>query len=127
MVEPLNMIRFAGQFADGSVLCGGNHPFIHHILIRIKGGVLTVRFRNLGLQARGTPTATVPHVKGNDLARCGIHRHPDPLLVGFLRHKAAHCIRCHLQALDHDVVRAGDRVDVEMIRQRLEAWDENPQ
>jgi len=29
--------------------------------------------------------------------------------------------------LDHDIVVAGDRLDVEMLRQRLEALDEKPQ
>jgi hypothetical protein len=49
------------------------------------------------------------------------------MLVGLLLHKAGHFIRFHLQALDHHVVRAGDRLDVEMIRQCLEALDQKSQ
>ena len=40
---------------------------------------------------------------------------------------AGHFIRFHLQALYQDVVLAGDRLDVEMIRQCLEALDQKTQ
>src|SRR5215813_13244453 len=35
------------QFADRAMLGGGDHPFVHHILVGVKHGVLTVGFRNL--------------------------------------------------------------------------------
>jgi hypothetical protein len=101
---------------------------LYYLTIRgVKGGVLTVRFRNLRPQSRGTLAAAVPHVKGNDLAAPGIHSDPDPLRIRFLLHEAAHFIGFHLQALNHDVAAAGDRLDVEMIRQCLNALDQKAQ
>jgi hypothetical protein len=52
---------------------------------------------------------------------------PTGRLVGLLVEKTGHFIRFHLQALNHDVLLAGDRLDVEMIRQCLEALDEKTQ
>jgi hypothetical protein len=48
VVETFDVIGFARQLADGFVLRRRNHFLIHHILIRVKRGVLTVRLRNLG-------------------------------------------------------------------------------
>ncbi len=42
VVEPFDVIGFACQLADGFVLRRRNHLLIHHILIRVKRGVLTV-------------------------------------------------------------------------------------
>src|SRR5262249_47475732 len=75
----------------------------------------------------GTFAAAIPHMKSDHLAARGIHGDPDPRLVGLLVDKAGHCIRFHLQALDHDVLLAGDGLDVEMIRQCLQALDEKTQ
>jgi hypothetical protein len=66
-------------------------------------------------------------MKGNHLTCLGVHGDPDPLLVRFLLDEAGHLIGFHLQTSDHDVAMAGDRLDVEMIRQGLEALDEKAQ
>jgi len=87
VVEPFDVIGFTRQLADCPVLRRGNHLLIHHILIGVKRGVLTVRLRDLGPEVLGTFVAAVTHVKGNDLAGRGIHGDPYPLLVGFLLHK----------------------------------------
>ena len=47
IVEPLNMLGFPGQFTDGFMLGGRDDPFVDHLLIGVKHGVLTVRFRDL--------------------------------------------------------------------------------
>ena len=65
-------------------------------------------------------------MKGDHLG-LGVHGDPDLLLVGFLLHKAGHCIRFHLQASQHDVSVLGDGRDVEMIRQCLNALDKKTQ
>jgi hypothetical protein len=96
-----------------------NHAFVYYILVGVKCGVLTIGHRNLCPEALGTPTTAVPHVKRDHLAACGIHCDPDPLLVRLLLHKAAHFIRFHLQVSNHALAVAGDGLDVEMIRQRL--------
>jgi hypothetical protein len=124
VVEALDVISCAGQFADRPVLRGRNHPFVHRVLIGVKRGVLTVRFRNLRPQSLGTLAAAITHVKGNYLASCGIHGEPNPLLVGLLLDKAGHFIRFHLQASNHDVAVMGDGLEVEMIRQCLNALDQ---
>jgi hypothetical protein len=96
-------------------------------LIRVKRGVLTVRVRDLGPQVLGTLVAAIADVKGNDLTGLGIHGDPDPLFVGLLLHKAGHFIGFHLQASQHDVTVPSDGLDVEMIRQGLEALDQKTQ
>jgi hypothetical protein len=92
VVEPLDVIGFPSSFADGFVLSSRNHPFVHPILVGVKCGVLTIGLRNLGPQSPGTFAAAIPHMKGNPLARRGIHGNPYPLLVGPLLHKALHIV-----------------------------------
>jgi hypothetical protein len=60
IVEALDVIGFAGQLTDRQVLRRGNHPFVYHILIGVKRGMLTVRFWNLPLQVFRTPAAAIP-------------------------------------------------------------------
>jgi hypothetical protein len=97
VVEPLGVIGFAGSWADGSMLRRGNHPSVHDRLVGVTCGVLTIGHRHRCPEARGTPTTTVPHVKRHHLAACGIHREPDPRLVRFLLHNAAHVIGFRLR------------------------------
>jgi hypothetical protein len=127
VVEPFDVIGFPGQFADRPVLRRRNHLLIHHILIRVKGRVLTVRLRHLGPQLLGTRVAAIAHVKHNDLAGLGIHGNPHPLFVGFLLDKAGQFIGFHLQSLDQHIVLTGDGLDMQMIRQRCKALDEKAQ
>jgi hypothetical protein len=121
------MIGFPCQLANRPVLRRRDHPVVHHILIRVKRGVLPVRQWNLGPQALGTLSTPIPHLKGNHLACVGVHGNPDPLLVGFLLYKAGHFIRFHLQALDHDLAVTRDGLDVEMIRQGFKALHQKAQ
>ena len=127
VVEALDVIGFAGQLADRPVLRCGNHPFVYHVLIGVKRGVLPLRFRNLRPESLGTLAAAITHVKGNHLASCGIHGDPNSLLVGLLLYKAGHFIRFHLKASNHDIAVTGDGLDVEMIRQCLNALDQKAQ
>jgi hypothetical protein len=66
-------------------------------------------------------------VKGNHLAALGVHGDPNPLLVGFLLHKAGHFIRFHLKLLHHHIVLTADGLDMQMIRQCLKALDQKTQ
>jgi len=66
-------------------------------------------------------------MKSNDLARGGVHGDPYPLLVSLFLDKAGHLISFHLKPLDHHILFAGDRLDVQMIRQDLKALDEKAQ
>ena len=87
-------------------------------------GVLTVCVRNLGPQELGAPAAAIPHMKGNHLATRGIHGDPNPLLVRFLLHEAAHFIRFYLQAPQHDVAvteRTGDAMAASFFGRLLRA------
>ena len=124
IVEPLDMIRFACQLGDCPVLCRRNDPFVRDVLIGVKHGVLTVCVRNLGPQELGAPAAAIPHMKGNHLATRGIHGDPNPLLVRFLLHEAAHFIRFYLQAPQHDVAvteRTGDAMAASFFGRLLRA------
>jgi hypothetical protein len=66
-------------------------------------------------------------VKGHELAALGIHRDPDPRLVGFFLHEASQCIGFHCQALDQAIVLTGDWLDMQMIRQRCKTLDQKTQ
>jgi hypothetical protein len=88
----------------------GNHPCVYHVLIGIERGVLTICPRNLRPQALGTLPAPISHVKGHYLTGLGVHRDPDPLLVGLLVDKAAHFIRFHRKLLNHHVTVTGDQL-----------------
>jgi hypothetical protein len=72
-------------------------------------------------------SAAMPDMKGNHLACFRVHGNPAPLLVGLLLDKAGHCIGFHLQPLYHHILRTGDGLDMEMIRQCFEALDEKTQ
>ena len=69
----------------------------------------------------------IADVKGNDLARLGVHGEPNPLFVRVLLHEAAHFIGFHLQALEHDVRMACDRLDMQMVRQGLKTVGDETQ
>lgn len=118
---------FPSQFADSAVLRSGNHPFVYYILIGVACGVLTVRFRHLCPQSLGTRVAAIPDVEHNHLAGGGIHGDPYPLLMGFRLDKAGYLIGFHLQASNHHLLVACDRLGVSMIGQRLKAHDEKAQ
>jgi hypothetical protein len=66
-------------------------------------------------------------MKGNHLAARGVHGNPSPLLVRLLLHKTGHFVGFYLQALDHDVLRTTHGLDMQMIRQSLEALDQEAQ
>jgi len=89
--------------------------------------VLTVRLWDLGPPVLGALMAAIAHVKGNDLACLGIHGDPHPLLMGFLLHKAGQFIGFDFKPLHQHIVRAGDELDMQMIRQGCKALDEKTQ
>ena len=118
---------FPCQLADRPVLRRRHDLCIHPIVIRGKCGVLTVGVREPRPQVLGTRVAAITPMKGNALAGRGIHGDPHPLLMGFFLHEAGQCIGFHCKALEQDIVLAGDRVDMQMIRQCLKALDEKTQ
>jgi len=67
--------------------------------------------------------AAIIHVEGNNLACLGIHGDPHPLLIGFLLHKAGQFSGFHLQPLYQHITGTRDGLDMQMIRQGLEALD----
>ena len=119
VVAPFDVMGFAGQFADGVVLCSGNDTDIDHILVRITRRLLTIDFRNVGPQLPSPFATAIPDVKGNDLTALGLHCKPSPLLVRLLLHETRHFIGFDLKRLDHDVRVTRDRLDIEMIGQSL--------
>jgi hypothetical protein len=127
VVEPFDVIGFPGSLTDRFVLRRRNDLLIHDILIRVKRGVLTVGWRNLGPQVLGTRVAAIAYVEGDDLACLGIHGDPHPLLMGFLLHKTGHFIGFDLKPLYQYIVCTGDGLDMQMIRQRCEALDKKAQ
>ena len=127
VVETLDMIGFASFLCDRFVLSGGNHAFVHHILVRIKRRLLTVCLGNLGPQLLGTLAAAITDVKRNDLSRFDIHCQPNPLLVLLLLDKARHFVGFHLTPLNHHILRTAHGLHVKMIRQSINALHEKAQ
>jgi hypothetical protein len=66
-------------------------------------------------------------MKRNDLAAFGVHGEPHPLLVRLVLHKASHCIGFHCKPLNHDVVCTTHVLDMQMVRQGLEALHQKAQ
>ena len=54
-------------------------------------------------------------MESNNLTRLGVHRGPDPLLVGFLLHKAPHLISFRFQAGEHHRAWLGGELDMEIL------------
>src|SRR6266545_5171349 len=82
LVEAFNMIGLPRVLRDGLVPRRRNHPLIHRREIRVEYRLLLIRLRYVGPQVFSTLPTSVPDVAGDDLARLGIHRDPDPWLVG---------------------------------------------
>src|SRR5437870_9659178 len=97
------MIGFPRVLRDGFVTRRRNHTLIHLIEIRVEYRLLLIRLRYVGPQLFSTLPTSVPDVEGDDLARLGIHRDPDPLLVGFLLYEAPHRIGFRFQAGHYDL------------------------
>jgi hypothetical protein len=87
-------------FRDGFVTLRRDDALGHFILIGMKFGVVLIDFRDRSLQGFGTLAAPIPHVKRNNLARGGVHRLPNPLLVGLLLHKAPHFVGFSLELVN---------------------------
>jgi hypothetical protein len=78
-------------------------------------------------QALGAPAAASPDIKGDHLATLRLHGAPAPPFGRFLRPDARHCSRFHRKAAHHDVPVTGDGLDMEMIRQGLNALTQQTQ
>jgi hypothetical protein len=113
-LDVLGWRRFRGnRFGWGcwNDACGG------FVVIRVKGGLRTIRRRDVGPQLCCTWTAPIAHMEGNDRARGGGHRQPKPLLVGFLLDTAAHLVRLNVQSLDDHRMGRGEGLYRQMIGQ----------
>src|SRR5215468_8271094 len=104
-----------------------NDAFIDGILIRIELCLFTVHQRNMGPECFAAFTTPIPHVEGNDLTRCGVHRDPHPWLVGFLLHEAPHLIGFCFPAGHHHSGWPGWELDMEVLGTGREALDHTMQ
>ena len=68
--------------------------------------------------------APITPMKGSHVAGLGIQGDPNPRLMRLVRDDAAHGIRFHGKPLHHHVTVTGDRLNMEMSRPCLEAWDQ---
>jgi hypothetical protein len=77
--------------------------------------LFTVYHRNSGPERLAALPTPIPHVEGNDLTRCGVHRDPHPLLVGFLLHEALHLVGFRFQSGQHHGCWACWELDMEIL------------
>jgi len=124
VVEPLAVGGLPRQRTEGAMLHRGHHLRIHHLLLGVNRGVLTVHCRKLGPQVLSPRVAAIAHVQGTALAGLGIHGDPHPLFVGLLLDKAGQCSGFPCQARDQASVRTGDRWHRQMSRQGLKTLTE---
>ena len=127
IVAPFEVLGVAGSRADRLVLRRRQPLGLPHILRRVTRGVRTGGVRHLGPQVLGTLVAASAHVQGKARAGLGSHREPHPRLLGLLRPDAGQCLGFHCQALAQDIVLPGDRLAMQMRRQRGNARDEKAQ
>ena len=92
VVEAFDVIGFPGLLRNHLVPLRRNHNFVDLILIRVKPGLLAIRYRDLGSQCLSAFPTTIPHVEGDHLTSFGVHGNPDPLLVGSLPYEAPHLV-----------------------------------
>ena len=123
VVEAFDVIRFAGLLRNGFVLGWWNHALVDLISIGVERGLLLIDRWELRPELFPTRTTPVAHVKRNDLTRLGIHRHPEPLLVRLLRHKAPQLIRFGFQLSNHHGCWPDWQLDVSVIRTGRKALD----
>ena len=97
VVKPFDMIGFPRLLRDGFVTFRRNDPVIYFILVRVKYSVLLIDLGDLVPQGLDTRAAAIADMKRNNLTRGGVHRQPNPLLVGLLLHKAPHFIGFSLE------------------------------
>jgi hypothetical protein len=89
--------------------------------------LFTINRRDIGPELLATLATPIPHVESYDLTRLGIHRDPDPLLVGFLLHKAPHLIGFRFQAGYHHLSWLGGELGMQVIGTSREAFHEKVQ
>jgi len=77
--------------------------------------LFTVHHRHLGPERLAALPTPIPHVEGNDLTRFGVHRDPNPLLVGFLLHEAPHLVGFRFQSGHHHGCWPGWELDMEVL------------
>ena len=66
-------------------------------------------------------------MEGDDLTRLGIHRDPDPLLVGFLLYEAPHLIGFRFQAGHYDLAWLAGELHMKVIGASRKAFDQTVQ
>ena len=103
VIEALDVIGFPGVLRDGFVLGWWHHALVGLIVIRMEYSLLVVLYGDIGPQLFGAVTTAITNMKRHDLARLGVHGHPDPWLMSLLLHKAPYLIRFGFQPSEHHV------------------------
>ncbi len=122
VVESFDVVGFPCFFRDGLVALRRNDTVVHHVLVRVKGGVLLLDCGNLRPQRFGALPTTIAHMKRNNLATLGVHGEPNPLLIGLLLHKAPHFVGFGLKFINQYVSWIGGEPHMSMIGTRRKAF-----
>jgi hypothetical protein len=117
VVKAFDVIGFPCFLGNGFVLGRRNDTSIGFLLIRVKGGLLTICRRDIGPQLGCTFATPIANMEGHVLARGGVHRQPQPLLIRLLLDNATHFVRLNVRSLvDHRIWR-GDGPYMQMVWQ----------
>ena len=100
VVEALDVVGFPCLLRDRFVALRWNDAAVYFILVCVKRGVVLIDCGDRSPQGFGTLAAPIPHVKRNNLTRCGVHGQPNPLLVGLLLYKAPHFVGFSLELVN---------------------------
>jgi hypothetical protein len=127
VIEALDVIGFASVLRDGARLCCRNDALIDGILVRMEGGLFTGDPRNIRPEFLATVATPIPHMKRNDLAGGRIHRHPEPLFVGFVLHEAPPLIGFRLQPGQQHLSGLCGELGMQMLGTSRKAFDHKMQ
>lgn len=100
-----------------------DHALVDHLLIGVKGGLLTIHRRQFLPKLSGTLATAITNVEGNDVLRDLIYGQPNPLDVGLLLDKAMHLTGFCFQVTDDEITRAAGQPHMQTIRSGLETLD----
>jgi hypothetical protein len=121
VVKAFDVIGFPCFLGNGFVLGRRNDASIGFLLIRVKGGLLTICCRDIGPQLGCIFATPIANMEGHVLARGGVHRQPQPLLIRLLLDKATHFVRLNVRSLDDHRIWRGYGPYMQMVWQGWKA------
>ena len=121
VVKAFDVIGFPCFLGNGFVLGRRNDASIGFLLIRLKGGLLTICCRDVGPQLGCTFATPIANMEGHVLARGSVHRQSQPWLIRLLLDNATHFVHLNVRSLDDHHIWRGYGLYMQMVWQGWKA------